>query len=137
MRGRRSPWLVVAVAVALFALGGRKGESAPRKGAPRRGGGVSIAFKAGTAYALVFDLEDGARTLTEPELLREVLSAVESLGMVPLPGSPAAGDPAHVRAKAVASRSLGLPLHFKDIDRAVYLLSATPLGPEIHGSSRA
>jgi hypothetical protein len=135
-RSRVSPWVLAAAAVLVLSAMGRAAPS--RKGAPRRGGGtVSIAFKAGAVYALVFDLEEGPRTLSEPELLREVLSALESLGMVPLPGSPAAGDPVRVRAKATASRSFGLPLHFRDIDRAVYLLSATPLGPDIHGGARA
>jgi hypothetical protein len=106
----------------------------PRPGrGPRPGAGAGgVTFAAGASYALTFDAE-GGWTMTEPELLKEVLAAVEALGMTPLPGSPAAGDPAHVQARSSATRKLPVPLHFKDTPRKVYLLSVTPLGPPIAG----
>jgi hypothetical protein len=134
--------MLALVVLGLFALGGRKGgggSSTTTQPSGRKGGGGGsapgrkVAFKAGQTYALTFDFEDGSRTMTEPELLREVLAACETMGMTPVAGSPAAGDPAHVRAKAASSRTLPVPLHFKDTQRAVYLSSATPLGPDIHG----
>ena len=83
---------------------------------------------------MTFDLEGTGVTLTEAELQREVLSALEAMGMAPLPGSPAPGDPAHVQARASSTRKLPVPLHFRDTARKVYLLSVTPLGPPIHGA---
>jgi hypothetical protein len=141
---RLSPSIVLLGIGALFLLS-RRGGAAPRKGGKGGGGGGaprtspasrSVAFKAGATYALTFDMEPGSPTMAEAELLRAVLGAVESLGMVPASGSPAQGDPAHVRARASSTRTLALPLHFRDVARPVYLLSATPLGPDIHGRRR-
>jgi hypothetical protein len=131
-------------------LGGKPGSAAPSPGKPAPGGkpkprtgprpglrtGAAVSFTAGQSYALTFDAE-GSFDLTEPELLKEVLSAVEAMGMTPLPGSPAQGDPAHVRATASSTRKLPVPLHFKDTPRKVYLLQVTPLGPPVAGSAHA
>jgi hypothetical protein len=69
-------------------------------------------------------------TISAADQLRFVLEALDVLGMVAVPGSPAANDPLHVRAMATASRSLPIPMHFAEA-RPVYLLSATPLGGPI------